>query len=67
MEGLENMAKHVDNFIAFARQHTELTFLVTRIGCGIAGYTVPEVAPLFSAATEVENIWLPKDFWEVII
>lgn len=66
MEGLENMAKHVDNFIAFAKQHPELTFLVTRIGCGIAGYTVPEVAPLFSAATEVENIWLPKEFWEVL-
>ena len=67
MEGLENMAKHVDNFIAFAKQHPELTFLVTRIGCGIAGYSVPEVAPLFSAAIDVENIWLPKDFWEVIL
>ena len=67
MEGLENMAKHVDDFIDFAKQHPEMTFLVTRIGCGIAGYSPAEVAPMFAAAVDIENIWLPKDFWEEII
>lgn len=67
MEGLDNMAVHVRDFIAFAKKHPELTFLVTRIGCGIAGYTVGEVAPLFAGAVDVENVWLPKEFWEELI
>lgn len=67
MEGMEPMRENVDRFIKFAKQHPELTFLVTRIGCGIAGYEVREVAPLFTAAVDVENIWLPKDFWQEII
>jgi hypothetical protein len=67
MEGKTAMRDNVYRFIKFAHQHPELTFLVTRIGCGIAGYTPSEVAPLFSSAVEIENIWLPKDFWEIII
>ena len=39
MEGLENTKKAVDNFIACAKAHKELIFLVTPVGCGIAGYT----------------------------
>ena len=66
MEGMEAMRDNVNRFVAFAREHPELTFLVTRIGCGIAGYTVEEVAPLFADAVKVENIWLPNDFWTVL-
>lgn len=57
----------VQNFIAFAKQHPELTFLVTQIGCGIAGYTPHDIAPLFMQAINVENIWLPKEFWNELI
>ena len=57
----------VQNFIAFAKQHPELTFLVTQIGCGIAGYTPRDIAPLFMQAIHVENIWLPKEFWNELI
>ena len=64
--GLEAIKPYVDEFIAFAKQHSELTFLVTLIGCGIAGFTAEEMAPLFKDATEVTNIWLPKEFWAVI-
>ena len=67
MEGMEAMRDNVNRFVAFAREHAELTFLVTRIGCGIAGYTVEEVAPLFADAVEVENVWLPSDFWRVLL
>ncbi len=67
MEGLNNLAQHVNDFIRFAKQHPELTFLVTRIGCGSAGYKVEEVAPLFVGAVDVENIWLPKDFWNELV
>lgn len=41
-----------------------MRFYVTRIGCGIAGFTVQEMAPLFKAALDEENIYLPEDFIE---
>jgi len=52
----------VDEFIQFAKQHPELTFLVTRIGCGIAGFTDDEISPLFEEAHEIENIVLPPNW-----
>ena len=62
--GVETIAPYVDEFIAFAREHPELHFLVTRIGCGIAGFDADEIAPLFRAAKDMENISLPRDFWD---
>jgi len=67
MEGVSAMRENIDRFIAFAKGHQELTFLVTRIGCGIAGYSVETVAPLFKEAMKVENIHLPEDFWQVLL
>ena len=60
--GVETIRPYVDEFIAFAKAHPELTFLVTRIGCGIAGFTDDEIAPLFEKAHEVENIVLPPNW-----
>ncbi|MBO4444596.1 MAG: hypothetical protein J5814_07520 [Bacteroidaceae bacterium] len=57
--GVETIRPYVDEFILFAQAHPELTFLVTRIGCGIAGFTDEEMAPLFREAYNVENIVLP--------
>lgn len=65
MEGLEETEKNVSRFISFARLHSEFTFLVTPIGCGIAGYTPSEIAPLFAEAVELENVCLPESFWRV--
>ena len=53
--GVETIKPYVDEFIQFAQQHPELTFLVTRIGCGIAGFTDEEIAPLFEDAHLVAN------------
>ena len=63
MEGKASMKAAVDHFIACAKQHPELTFLVTAVGCGIAGYTPNEVAPLFKEATSLENVYLPEVFY----
>ena len=60
--GVETIRPYVDEFIKFAKQHPELTFLVTRIGCGIAGFTDEEISPLFAEAHEVENIVLPPNW-----
>jgi len=64
--GVETIKPYVDEFITFAREHRELQFLVTPIGCGIAGFTIDEIAPLFAAAIDDENIILPKAFVEVM-
>ena len=60
--GVETIKPYVDEFIEFATSHQEYKFLVTRIGCGIAGFSSREIAPLFAAAIDVENIILPEDF-----
>ena len=65
--GVDTIKPYVYEFIAFAKQHPEMTFLVTKIGCGIAGFRVDEIAPLFANAVEVENIHLPQDFWDELI
>ena len=44
--GVETIRPYVDEFIQFAKEHRNLTFLVTRIGCGIAGFTDDEISPL---------------------
>ncbi|MBO4430999.1 MAG: hypothetical protein J5790_06645 [Bacteroidaceae bacterium] len=62
--GVETIAPYVDEFIDFAKEHQELTFYVTRIGCGIAGFRDSEIAPLFSKARQLENVILPKTFWD---
>ena len=66
--GVETIKPYVDEFLAFAKLHPELKFLVTEIGCGIAGFTVQEIAPLFKAALEenIENVYLPQRFYEVL-
>lgn len=66
MEGKASLQHAVEHFIACAKQHPELTFLVTAVGCGIAGYTPDEVAPLFKEATSLENVYLPQVFWDVL-
>ncbi len=57
----------VDEFIRFASSNPDMRFLVTEIGCGIAGYTSADIAPLFREAVSIENISLPQRFWEVIL
>ena len=58
--GVDAIKPYVDEFIEFAKTRPDLTFLVTRVGCGIAGFTNEEISPLFVKAHEVENIVLPS-------
>lgn len=64
--GVETIRPYVDRFIEFAREHMQNTFYVTRIGCGIAGFTDEEIAPLFKDAYDICNIMLPKPFADII-
>ena len=60
--GAETIKPYVEEFISYAQEHSELTFYVTRIGCGIAGFTDEEIAPLFASAYHIPNIILPLEF-----
>ncbi|MCD8182882.1 MAG: hypothetical protein LUE99_07065 [Bacteroides sp.] len=64
--GPENIKPYVDEFIRFAQAHPDTIFLVTEIGCGIAGFKPAEIAPLFRGAADVPNIYLPQRFWDVL-
>lgn len=64
--GVETIKPYVDQFIDYARENTADRFLVTRIGCGIAGFTDEEIAPLFREAVDVENICLPIEWWRLL-
>lgn len=64
--GVEAIKPYVDEFIEFARNHPELKFYVTRIGCGIAGFKDSEIAPLFAHAVGIPNIILPKTFADIL-
>ncbi len=59
---------YVDRFIAFARRDMshKWKFMVTKIGCGLAGLTPEQIAPLFKDCRDDRNIWLPQDFHDVL-
>lgn len=65
--GVETIKPYVDDFLQFASVHGELDFLVTEIGCGIAGFSPQEIAPLFFKAIEndIKNVYLPESFYAV--
>ena len=63
--GVETIRPYVDEFIEYAKRHPEQLFRVTRIGCGIAGFTNEEIAPLFKAAVAMENVSLPNGWREI--
>ena len=65
--GVETVKPYVDEFLQFAETHPELKFYVTRIGCGIAGFTDAEIAPLFKKAVLIHNIVLPESFYNQIL
>ena len=56
----------VDRFIAFAKEHEDLFFFVTRVGCGIAGYHDEEMAQYFKDALDLKNVSLPKSFVDAL-
>lgn len=60
---IEEIKPYVDRFIDFAKTRPDLIFLVTEVGCGLAGLKPKDVAPLFKAAADIENIHLPAKFW----
>lgn len=55
---LTDIARNVWKFKRYAREHETVAFAVTRIGCGYAGYTDADIAPMFADAPD--NCDLPE-------
>lgn len=49
---IETITHYVNEFIDYADDHPDLDFYVTRVGCGLAGYTDEQIAPLFFHAPD---------------
>ena len=64
--GVETIKPYVDDFIDFAHARPDLFFYVTRIGCGIAGFIDEDIAPLFGDAVALDNVALPKSFYDIL-
>lgn len=68
MQGpVSTIKPYVDEFIQFAQSHPTNQFLVTRIGCGIAGFTDAEIAPLFREALPLSNVSLPQEWFAILL
>lgn len=67
-EAVENVSaylkKHIDKFIDYAKDHQEKTFLVTKVGCGNAGFDEDFMAQFFKEALDIKNVRLPREFVE---
>jgi hypothetical protein len=63
---LNAIKNYIEVFISYAKDKPELTFLVTEVGCGLALLTPEQIAPMFRNAINVENIYLPERFWNVL-
>ena len=64
---LNDIARHVMAFISFTKIRPDLTFRVTRVGCGRAGFKDEQIAPLFKEALPLKNIRLPKGWRHLIL
>ena len=57
---------YVNDFVMFAAANQHLTFQVTPVGCGLAGYKPNQIAPLFRGALNLQNVTLPPSFVKVL-
>ena len=57
---LDQIKEYVDAFLVFATQNPNLTFRVTAIGTGLAGYSHADIAPMFEGSPG--NCKLPPEW-----
>ena len=60
--GLKEIRPYAEKFIAYAKEHPKNRFLLTRVGCGIAGFKDDDMAQLFEDALDVPNITYPREW-----
>lgn len=64
--GINDIKPYVDEFTEYVKAHPDNRFLVTRIGCGIAGFNDEDIAPLFKEAFKLPNVNVSEE-WIIIL
>lgn len=64
--GLDAIEGYVSQFIKYVEGYDHITFYVTAIGCGSAGFSPEQIAPLFRDCIDLSNVYLPESFWRVL-
>lgn len=57
---LSQIQHYVDDFKIYTKNHPKTKYFITAVGCGVAGYTVEEIAPMFKGISH--NVILPVSF-----
>lgn len=64
---LAKIAIKISRFLRYAKLAPNSKFLVTQIGCGLAGYNPSDIGPLFFNDGDIPfNVILPKEFWAFV-
>lgn len=58
----EELKQAIERFNDYVVTHPQVRFMLSAIGCGAAGYSVEQIAPLFSQAYSFGNVYIPKQF-----
>ena len=67
MQGdVDTIQPYVDEFLDYASRHPHQRFMVTEVGCSLAGFEPEDIAPFFAPAREESNIWLPISFLDAM-
>lgn len=59
---LNRIKAYICTFILHCKDNQHLTFMVTKIGCGLVGYSVEDIAPFFKECVGMKNVILPEEF-----
>jgi len=59
---ISEIKPYVDEFLQYAKEHPQNRFLLTRVGCGIAGFKDEDMAKLFAEALDIPNIAVPVEW-----
>jgi len=61
---LAQVREGIRRFVAFSQTRPDLVFYVTKIGCGLAGFRVEEIARIFhqEIPEPLDNVVLPEAF-----
>ncbi|MBO4751964.1 MAG: hypothetical protein J5526_04335 [Bacteroidales bacterium] len=63
---VEEIKPYADEFVEYVKSHPMKRFLITRLGCGVAGFSDKQVAPLFDGLYNVKNAVFSWDWWWVL-
>ena len=62
----EELEQAIERFNDYVVTHPHVRFMLSAIGCGAAGYSVEQIAPLFRQAYSFGNVYVPEHFLKYV-